>query len=282
MLSVSNIGLSVREYGITKQADYIRANQVLPSGTYSVCYSVFDVYGEGLSSNCFDISSEINSNLILVSPFNNEIVETAFPVLSWFHSEPFDVLDEGEYYRMIVCEILEDESPGSAIADENPVFVKENLYDHQVPYPIDAISLKEGSRYAWEVQKVNRNNIIQRTDPWVFQLKSHENQKDIKYAVLSKQVDGGYYTVRNNRLYFRFDDYYSGEKLNCTIYDKTNKPVSVSPSNEKFGKEGKGMLEHGYNRFIIELEKYGLGKGIFLLEVRNSKNELFKLKFKLD
>src|SRR5205085_485946 len=108
-------------------------------------------------------------------------IETTYPLLTWFHNEPFDILSEGEFYRIVVCEMKNDESASAAINNNTPVFIKDYLNSHQVPYASDGGPLRQGIKYAWEVQKISKNAIVQKTETWWFKLKPKESVNDIKY-----------------------------------------------------------------------------------------------------
>lgn len=98
------------------------------------------------------------------------------------------------------------------------------------------------------------------------------------YAVLQTELTGGYHTVYNGKLLFKYDESYneSGD-LNYTIYDDYHRPIAsnvISP-----GVLTNGSVATGDNRYLLNLldcdiaPNGALGTGMYLLEVINDKGE---------
>ena len=93
-------------------------------------------------------------------------------------------------------------------------------------------------------------------------------------AVLKKQLDGGYYSTINNKLYFTLDGEYSNTPLtygsNYSVYDYKRILQSVTIDNNK--------LNNGDNRYQLNVSS--LPTGYYVLEVSNQKKEKLMLRFK--
>lgn len=94
------------------------------------------------------------------------------------------------------------------------------------------------------------------------------------YETLKKQLDGGYYTTANNKLFFTLDGEYSNMTLtsgvNYGVYDYNRNPQSVTISSS--------TLSNGDNRYQLNITS--LLPGYYVLEVYNQKKEKLQLRFK--
>lgn len=271
-------------FSASTQATFIQSNKQLPSGIFKHCVHVLNASGETDDEFCQDLESDNNSFLNLVYPADRDTIETTTPILTWIHSEPFNLLTPGESFRIVLVKLNAGQDAEGAVASNQPLAILPNLFRHDVQYPFDAAKLVEGQTYAWQVQKMaaGGQSIIAKTESWQFTIKSNVPVAENKYAVLKKKPDGGFYTAANNKLFFRFEEDYRGDKLNCVIYDEKHQAINPAPENEGKKAENESGVEvknNGLNRFEIDLDALHLKTGFYYLEVKNEKNELFVLKF---
>ena len=95
------------------------------------------------------------------------------------------------------------------------------------------------------------------------------------YATLKKQLDGGFYTPVQDKMYFKFKGEYTQGALNYTVYDAATGTIIPSlPINTT-------ILNYGDNRYELNLSSAltPLGK-FYTLEVKDEKNVSYYLKFK--
>ena len=279
-LSTQRIGIAEFTYGASQQAGYVRTFHNLPAGTFKYCAYLSVLSGaESPDEFCEEIESNTSSFLDLVSPYDKEEIDTKNPVLIWTHSEPFNILSQGEFFRILVTEMKEGQSPDASVTTNNPIFFRDNLKTHQVPYPGDAPELTPEKRYAWQVEKIQNGVIIQKTEAWEFHLKPPTPPTPHQYVVMSNKPNAGYYEPSDDMLYFAFDEGYDNGIIDCSIYnDQRNKtvPKSRDDSNELAVSSIKTL---GDNRFAIDLSTYHLKKGFYTLEVKNIKSEIVALRF---
>ncbi len=270
------------EYAGGQQANYLKTTHNLPSGRYRICSSVLSAQlAEKLDDFCDELEADFNQYLYLVNPLDNDTVDTKTPLLSWTHSEPFTILNQGEFYRMVVAEMQKDQSPEEAITVNSPVMVKNYLKEHQLQYPYDAKELKEGRSYAWQVQKIGDGVVINKTETWKFNLRSLPETKVLKYVALKKQLDGGFYQANDGKVYFKFsEEYKNNGTLKFALTNSALKQVSVDVSNDvkPIGKNAATvkLKQLGDNRFDLDLS--GLKSDFYTLEIKNEKKESFYLK----
>lgn len=282
LINPSEISFVQTQYGSNQQAEFVRTQHTLPSGYFKYCARlVAKGTIETTDEYCDEIESSVNTFLYLVHPYDKDTIETKYPLLLWNHSEPFNLLAPGESFRLILVELNTGQSPEAGVTANRPLFMKNNLLTHSINYPMDAGELKEGKRYAWQVQKMANGNIINKTEAWEFTIAQPKENKPTKYALLNKKSDAGFYLVADNTLYFRFEEDYTGGKIDIKILDENHKVISTNVNNESSkGRTNEVNLKvSGYNRYELNIENLKLKKGYYFLEVLNEKKQKYKLKF---
>jgi hypothetical protein len=234
---------------------------------------------------CEELEADFNQYLYLVNPFDGDTIDSRYPILSWMHSEPFSLLNQGEFYRMIVSEIKKGQSADEAITVNNPVMVKSYLKEHQLQYPYDARELKDGTPYAWQVQKLSDGVVINKTEAWAFNTRMPDETRSLKYVALKRELDGSFCTAYDGVAYFKFsEEYKTAGQLTFSLRDIKSQLVKVEISKdgttgkEKNSSTGPQLKISGDNRYMINLNGAKLSSGFYTLEIKNEKNESFYLK----
>lgn len=279
----ANISFSISdvEYGASSVSAYIRNTNMLPEGKYNYCVKL-TVFGNVESGDeyCQELQSDVNSYLYLVSPEDKDTVDTPNPLLIWNHSDPFGTLTQGQYYRMIVSPLERDQSAEEAITVNAPDYVKNNLEENQVQYPYDATNLEPGKHYAWQVLLISNDAVINKTEAWEFVEPIHVEAKDVKYAVLKLKVDGSFYPVVNNRIFFKFDEAYAtNDVAECVIYDTRMHPVKSKTQDASKSDIAVALKREGYNQYEVDLSNMNVSSGFYYLKIKNGKGQSFMLKF---
>ncbi|MBL4706130.1 MAG: hypothetical protein JKY54_16510 [Flavobacteriales bacterium] len=260
------------------QAKFIQTQHRLPSGVFNHCIRIIPISGiEDGDEYCNQINAEEDGFLYLINPMDQDTIDTFNPLLLWAHSEPFNLLNQGEFFKMTLVELQIDQSAQDGIIKNQPVFLKTYLSRHEVPYPFDAKKLMPGKRYGWQVQKISNGAIINQTEAWEFVLVENEIPEDHMYVKLLKKLDGGHYKVQNDRIFFRFDERYKSDHLVCRIY--TDASVLIEPELLNKQKQEIGAKVTGYNNYELDVQPYHLKTGFYLLEVENEKGDKYLLKF---
>lgn len=280
ILSAPSVPINITKFGTSSQATYIQTTHVLPSGTFQYCCSVIVLSTEGGDEYCEEVESEINSNMYLVFPDDNDTVEIKNPVLMWTHSEAFNMVAPGEYFRMIVVELANDQNAENGITVNTPIFIKNSLTSHNVMYPLDAQELEDSKRYGWQVQRVTNGVVTDKTEAWEFTIKPATVIKEQKYAVLRKTSDASFYTAESGKLFFRFDEEYASGNISCTIFNSAREKILPVAINEDGTNTVVTFKKSGYNCYEINLNDLNnVTTGFYTLEVKNEKGEVYLLKF---
>ena len=276
--------ISSVEFSGAPQANYLKTTHNLASGRYKVCATLMIQDGSDKTDDfCEELEADFNQYLYLVNPLDGDTVDSKYPILSWTHSEPFTILNQGESYRMIVSEMKKEQSADEAITVNTPVMVKSNLRDHQLQYPYDAKELKEGGKYAWQVQKLSDGVIINKTEAWVFNLRMLNLQKSLKYVAVKRELDGSFYNAHDGLVYFMFsEEYHTLGQLKFNLTNDKSQPVNVDiikDGTKKNGvSNGSELKMTGDNLYELNMNGKKLNTGFYTLEIKNEKNESFYLK----
>jgi hypothetical protein len=279
-----NLKVAGVEYSNGNQVDYIKTTHNLPSGTFRICITVIlSNTSEPGDEYCDEIESDFNQFLYLVTPFDKDTIESTLPLLSWNHSEPFNALAEGEFYRMVVSEIKDKQGAEEAITVNTPVMVRNYLTVHNLQYPYDAKELQEGKRYAWQVHKMANNIVTNKTEAWEFIVRKPPEEQNLKYVALQPTLSADAYMAYNGRIYFKFIEEYSakGNLKAFIISDKGKEyPVDLYKDETKT-KNTSSLKSTGDNRFELDLDIQNIKPGYYRMVIKNEKKQTFYLKFYL-
>jgi hypothetical protein len=280
-LNVGAEGRTVKlsEYGSGNQANYIKSTRLLPGGRFKICVSVIaPQLLEPLDEYCDEIESEFSQYLYLVNPSDKDSIDTKYPLLIWNHSEPFSLLAQGEYYRMVVSEIKTGQTAEEAVTVNSPVMFKNYLSAHELQYPYDAKELEAGKSYAWQVQKMANGVVVNKSEGWEFVVRKTKDPVSHKYAVMKKKLDAGFYVSEDYKIFFRFDEEYRDNEVQCKLFDSNRKEINPEIKKDQDKPQVIQVKKAGYNQFEIDVNGIKIKPGFYTLEVKNAKGELFLLK----
>ncbi len=262
-------------YG-NNQSRFLKDFSYFLSGKYSYCITII-AQQENLDNYCDNFVSEVTHIFTLVYPNDKDSINTLSPTLTWQHSLLLNNLSPNEYFKMILVEIEKDQTPSRAIIENIPIFTREYLTEFNVNYPTDARSLKYGSHYAWQVQKISNNQLIEKTEPWQFYLIPSPKEVDFKYVTLRNKTESGIYYVSDNKLYFKFEEEYNNSKLVFSVFDEKHNDVTGAIKDDN--KKTSQSLGQGTNLYSLDVSKIKDHSQTYILEVINAKSEKFYLKF---
>lgn len=276
--------VSSSEYSKSQQAEHIKITHGLSSGTFKVCVNIIQIStSEIVDEFCDEIESNFNQYLYLVTPADKDTIETPTPLLLWAHSEPFNILSQGEYYRIVVTEMKEKQGAEEAVTINTPVMAKNYLTTHSFQYPYDAKELRTGKHYAWQVQKLANGVITNKTEAWEFVMREKPEEKEIKYVAMQQMIDASFYTAHNRKVYFKYiEEYGSQGNINPILKNDAGKefPISINKDQKELSNVV-NLKNVGDNRFILDLNGENLKPGFYVLQIKNEKKEMYYLKIYL-
>jgi hypothetical protein len=282
--SISYTQLSPVQYVSTGVAYQINNEPygILPPGLFEVCYSVTLLGHDGfekLAEECDIIEIEPLSPPLLTYPYYESVVDTTRPNFSWMAPLPFSFFNDLKY-RFDLTEVYANQSGAEAIEVNTPVFFKENVEANSLVYPPDAWLLQKDKKYAWRISAKNNNMVVARSEVWTFTVKEFTKFDDKSFfaktnfkLIREEQPD---YAICFRDLNIDYTNSCGDTTCTIEVFDITSgdkKDVQLNLSNIK--------CQRGNNQFVIGLDTNNafLNKRLYMLELRNSCNELWRLKF---
>ncbi len=281
--SSQNIKIASVSYQDAAFSEYVHLYHQLPAGSYN--YVVTIETSDGSSDDFTEsLESESSSFISLVNPSDNDTIDNLNPLLLWNHSESFKLLQQGEYFRLLLTELRTNQQSDAAINANPPQLKLDFLVKHDVLYPYDAPILIPGKKYAWQVQKISNGLIVNKSEAWEFTVKPEKRVAPTRnFVEMSPGLNTTPYNVENGRVYFLFNNEYSVGTGDMKIYvsDHKGKETEVKAQlyyDEALGKEDRSNIS--LNRFELNLDDLNLKPGSYILKIRNIKNQEFILNFR--
>lgn len=280
----NELQLDYVNYSGDPEASFIQTNHMLPSGNYLFCCNLRMVTkGDlGTAEYCQDLIGDEEKFLYLIYPPDHDTIETLNPLLIWNHGLDNNFSSNEESYRIVLAEISPEQSSQSGIEANVPLFYKNYLNSHQILYPFEAQPLQKGKRYAWIIQRIVRGSIVNSTEAWDFYIKADPPPVIHNYVIPKKSLDAGFYSLQSDELYFKFDDKYKGRALECRLSASGSPHDVKKPDAEATSGNALSASYKGSGIYMIDTGKLNLKKGSYILEIANSKEEKFYIKFYVD
>lgn len=266
------------EFGSSQESSFLKSTGKLQFGEYVFCYS-FISNGTALGVNCQEQTINLYGLPELLSPINDENIQTSLPILTWKPPFPLDI--PNLHYSLRLTEFKPGQSPAEALKVNYPLLQTHHLENLLLPYPGDAYPLEEGKSYVWQVTAHTGPLEIGKTDIWVFHYNQRETvltskeqpTKPESYRFVKTSLDGSYYQA-NQDIYFAYDNRYHEATLNYTIIcqSQEHKALQILPIIE---------LQPGINKIRLEGETISelSEEASYLLQVTNAKGKHFYFPF---
>ncbi|MEM7370403.1 MAG: hypothetical protein AAF587_17470 [Bacteroidota bacterium] len=237
-----------------------------------ICVELY-MKGAKFLSQCDLFQQALNIPLHLVYPFDQDVLETSLPMMSW--SIPSPVSHPSQLrYRLRLVEVLGYHTPQSAMANAPALIDRADLTQNVIPYSPSYRKLEAGHTYAWQVEAYDGSGFVGRSELWSFRLKAEKETTDSNapFVELRKRLDSGFYPARG-QVRFKHDCQYGESTLDFVVTNHRGEQIRTS---------GKQLEKVGKNLFTLHLPPgSGLIEGqMYHLEVTNPKGESTILKFK--
>lgn len=218
-------------------------------------------------------------NISLISPYDEDTLETKNPLLTWAY---LGDLDRGAIYRLILVELNEDQSAEAGIIVNQPILKMDDIQGTQLFYPYDAPELEEGKWYAWQIQEVVNNVIIDKSEAWKFYIPLPPVVKPIYHRLKSKP-DGTIYSAVNGKFYFYLQNRYRDEDLKFYVYDDKGEMMSENivlfPEEDDADQEI-NVRKTGMNYYLLDLGEFAQ-EGVYRLIIIDPKKQRYETNFEV-
>jgi hypothetical protein len=254
----------------------------LPLGIFSVCYTVTLIMPEGnqtLTEQCEDVEVMPLSPPSLVSPLDSETLQQFTPVFTWLPPQPYNLFTGLTYYFTLVA-VQPTQSGADAIQQNVPIETQENLSVGDLLYNNSFPALDTGILYAWQITAVNNGTPVSKSEVWTFRIKQFSTDtatllKKNYFARMKRTIDASY-SVCEGVLKYAYHNEINDTLLNFNIYDLSTASRKQLQLDSTYLKAGYG---ENYNTIDFTQTNLLTAKHMYLLEIINSRNEHWYLKF---
>lgn len=273
---------SIQYYNSTTLQSIVSSGGLFPSGTYNIEFILLGRPSDGefteLSSFNYQTVVETLWPPLLVTPFDNDTINTTTPTLVWSPAFSSTFMSSIQY-KLNLVQIFEGQSKEQALMSNASTYMRNGLMGtfHSVTVP-----LKFNNNYAWSVEAHLGTQILN-SQIWQFSLFDDPfpiGRSDNSFAELNPIPGSFIYIAENMKLKIRYEEEYnlpsSFQNINFKIFDfkgnviVQNVCTGVTPC----------IINKGINYITLNTQTLGLVKGSFyLLEVSNLKNEKWYLRF---
>lgn len=256
-------------------------NSFLPPGSFLICYrfSGSTLPESATPPSCFVLDVTPLSPPILIIPEDQSTIDSTFyPIFSWMPPAPLNIFTDLKYDISIV-QVSPNQTASDAIQLNIPVFFQQDLATTSFVYPLSASALEPGVQYAWQISAKNNRIPVSNSETWTFHLgnimQKETTQSELPFTRLMKNGESGY-AICPGLLKFAYVNETADTAWNIALYD-ISEPVKreISFSLDAIPmRRGLNLVQYDLtgNHSFLDLHMY-------LLELRNSRNEVWRLKF---
>ncbi|MEN9303798.1 MAG: hypothetical protein RL264_2227 [Bacteroidota bacterium] len=215
----------------------------------------------------------------LITPFDEDTICNYHPTFAWSILGSPVFSNERDYYQIVVVALNEGQNASAGILSNTPLLRVDHLTSTQQFYPYDAPALEDGKSYAWQVQKVENNQVVSTSEAWKFTLCTPPVLSPV-YHKLKYGWDGVYYELQNGTLYFELKEPYKENSLTYSLYNSKNEKVSsvVKQKTNDYEPAITNAKKTGVNKYALTLNE-SLPIGIYRLEVVDAKRNKYEIHF---
>ncbi len=259
----------------TGQGDFI------PVGNYRVCYNVVQIIADALvnsAEECEVIEVEPVSPPMLVSPSDNEDLDVKHPIFNWLPPSPPQLFNNLRY-DFVLVQINNLQTASDAIQNNIPLQFQSNFASTTLQYSPSLPLLETGKLYAWQVTAKSNNFPIAKSEIWAFRIQNDKatvQKNELEFYIRVKQQLDASYALCKGVLKLAYLNESADKEVAMKIYDVTN-------SQKKEVTLDSNYLSVAYGENFKQLDFSNVGdfvdKHVYVLELVNSKNESWFLKF---
>jgi hypothetical protein len=255
---------------------------LLPLGDFAACYSFMAIQRENivkLAEECTELVVEPLGPPQLVMPYDQSVLESKNPQLSWLPPMPANLFSNLKYDLELV-EVLPNQSQEDAVQQNIPVFQQSSVSFTTIQYPLSAQALQLNKLYAWRVIAKSNETYIGKSETWVFKIKEFENADSlitnaVPYGELKTQ-DQPSYAIFSDELKFDYLNELEDSVWHISIYDLSSSERKIILLNMDSIplKPGQNLVNYSVKNIPDFINRH-----LYLLEVINSRKESWRLRF---
>lgn len=273
VINPASINIRGYEFNPAVNLPNLSSTELFPFGSYVVCLKVYNANSSELGASCIEAIIKPLSPPMLLSPYNEAQVHTAYPLLIWSPPTPVPSGMQVQYDLKIV-EVLSGQNPADAIQRNFALIQESDLHSNLFQYPVNAVKLEPKKQYAWQVVAKGDNFLIGSTEVWSFTMvvdtmNAYKLPNPEQFYEPKVALDGAY-AVAVEVLGVILKD---ADNFKLTLYNSKHELLKVKPELKRIAND---------SRHIINLKETGkLHNGeVYMLEFISSTGEKTYILFK--
>lgn len=285
-MQLNNSLLQPIQYNILSLAYNVDAspNGLLPVGDFEVCYSFMSHRLDGvekIAEECDELIIEPLSPPQLVYPYDQSIIETKNPQFSWLPPMAISLFTNLDYDLDLV-ELYPNQSADDAIQQNIAILHQLGIASTSFQYNAGFPSLQLDKQYAWRIIAKSNGVSVGQSETWTFSIKEFNRvdtleESELPFAKLQK--DGGVgYAIFTNELKFDYLNENADSTWDLSIVDLSKaekKQVTLSMDTISL-RAGQNLIKYDVSHHPDFMDKH-----LYLMEIINSRNESWKLRFEI-
>lgn len=235
-----------------------------------------------LMMSCTGLYAQYSTTPILLSlPMDADTIEEDEPLFVWQTTLSNAENDPRLNLKLIVVKVAEDQTSTEAIAENPPVFIRQNLLSTSVNYSEVDHELQEGKWYAWQVVLLYNGVQVQQSEVFKF-IKAQSIPAVVSYHPIKLAVDNSFIETDGKTLCVITDE---GGDFNmiATISGNKISPQQVVFTEAELENEAGGNVSVQYVRsryFTCDLSDLHLKKGNYRIQWNAASGKQFTIYIK--
>ncbi|MBP6303034.1 MAG: hypothetical protein KBE37_05790 [Bacteroidia bacterium] len=272
---INPASISIRGYEFNPAVNLpnLSSTELFPFGSYVICLKVYNANSSELGASCIEAIIKPLSPPMLLSPYNEAQVHTAYPLLIWSPPTPVPSGMQVQYDLKLV-EVLSGQNPADAIQRNFALIQENDLHSNLFQYPVNAVKLEPQKHYAWQVVAKGDNFLIGTTEVWSFKMvldtmNAYKLPNPEQFYEPKIALDGAY-AVAVEVLGVILKE---ADNFKLTLYNSKHELLKVKPELKRIAND---------SRHIVNLKETGkLQNGeVYMLEFISSTGEKTYILFK--
>lgn len=218
----------------------------------------------------YSISQGITYPLNLMTPFDEDTIETILPNFIWMTDLTALANDPRLSQHFVLVEKESNQTKSEAIATNIPLVVLNNVTTDNFSYSFSNTELQRGHTYAWQVKLYYNELLIQSSDPWQFTIKADQPFYR-QYITLKSEPDASYFSTTEDTLYFKVKANYDFDNQKVEVIHEDGTIFQASFEQVIIGDEPTSdvnTINEGIENYLsLNIGSLNLSQGIHYLKV---------------
>jgi len=205
--------------------------------------------------------------MMLSLPMDADTIQEDEPVFVWQTTLSNLQNDPRLNVQLSVVKMEKDQTAAEAIAENNPVFLRQNLLSSSLTYSSIDDELEEGVWYAWQIVLFYNGVQVQQSEVWKF-IKAEPSTGVGAYIPMRKQLDNSIYELEGDLLQLCTNEPGTFQ-LSASIKGGKLKPTSIvleEVLGEKVSENQESVHRTETRYYRCDLSELKLKKGIYRFE----------------